>query len=217
MMFTRFPVYAVAFLSLATLLPGAAQAEGLYLKALGGLSSLQDASAQRQGVISTQGSYKTGFAAGSAVGYGLTPNFSTELEFLVRKSKLDKFDAAQLGTSGDYASVIVSLNALYTFDGWSTGANSRYRPFVGFGLGLVDETDFDVKGGTAPQEYEAFSELAWQARAGVDWEVNKDWSLTAELRYLDAGTPSLEAQRSGPDLKAGYSTVDLLVGVTYRF
>ncbi len=199
------------------LVPHGAAAEGLYVKALGGLSLLQDDTARRGSAPATDADYDSGFATGAAVGYALTPNFGTELEFMYRTADLGSFDNPSLGTAGDYASAILTAHAVYTFDGWYTGATGTCRPFIGIGLGVVEEVDFDLKGGTAPQEYEASGDLVWQVRAGADWAFAKDWSLTAEVRYLDMNTPDLKAASSGPDLKANYGTVDLLVGLTYRF
>jgi outer membrane protein W len=198
-------------------MPHSAAAEGLYGKALGGLSLLQDDAARRGSAPRTDANYDSGISTGAAVGYTLTPNFAAELEFMYRTADLGSFGSPGLGTAGDYASAIVSAHVIYTFDGWYTGATGTCRPFVGIGLGVVEEVDFDVKGGTAPQEYEASGDLVWQVRAGADWAFAKEWSLTAEVRYLDMNTPDLKAKSGGANLKAGYSAVDLLVGLAYRF
>ena len=207
-----------AILAAAVLLaPQGAAAEGLYVRALGGLSLLQDDTARLGTASRTDARYDGSFATGAALGYALTDNIAAEVEFMYRTADLGSFDIPTLGRSGDFASAILSAHAVYTFDGWYTGADSTCRPFIGLGLGVVEEVDFDLAGGTIAQAYQSSGDLVWQVRAGADWAFAENWSLTGEVRYLDMGTPSLEAKTSGPDLKAGYSTVDVLLGLTYRF
>ncbi|OYQ36921.1 hypothetical protein CHU95_02740 [Niveispirillum lacus] len=212
-LFLRFMIIPAMFLSA----PSKATAEGAYIKALGGLSVMQPDTARRGAMAPVGADFDSGFATGAAVGYAFTSNLAMELEFMYRTADLAKFDNPILGTVGDYASATVTAHALYTFDGWYTGAMGTCRPFIGVGLGTVEEVDFDLAAGISNQEYEASGDILWQVRAGADWAFAKDWSLTAELRYLDMGTPSLKSKSGGQNLVAGYSTIDLLVGLTYRF
>jgi opacity protein-like surface antigen len=55
-----------------------------------------------------------------------------------------------------------------------------------------------------------------QVRGGLNWEFNRNWILSSELRYFGVGTPTLNGP-AGRTLEAGYNTFDVLFGLTYRF
>lgn len=203
---------------LATAAPGAAQSwnEGIYIRLFGGASFLQDDTAKLSGAGSGSVSFDPGFAGGGAIGYEVTRNISAELELVYRSANVSRFGNAALGTGGDYASLAVMANVLYQFDGWSLGAGQRLRPFAGAGLGLIEEVDFDVTGGTRAGGYSDSGRLAVQFRGGLNWELSRNWILSTELRYFTAGTPKL-AGPSGRTLEVGYDTIDVLFGLAYRF
>lgn len=191
--------------------------DGVYLKLLGGGSFLLGDTASLNDGNRSDVDFSAGYAAGAALGYELTPNISLELEYMYRTGDVDSFSSAGFGSGGDFASVIISANALYQFDGWQAPVGGRLRPFVGAGIGVTQEIDFDVQGGTAAGEYSDSGGLAFQLRAGANWEIDANWILSAEARYFDAGEPSLKADRGGRKLDASYNGLEALVGLAYRF
>jgi opacity protein-like surface antigen len=198
--------------------PSAAQSwtDGVYIRLFGGGSFLRDDTATLSGVGSGSVSFDPGFALGGALGYEVTRNISAEIELAYRSSSVSSFGNPALGTGGDYASLAVMANVTYQLDGWNVGLGRRLRPFAGVGLGVIEEIDFDLKGGTGPREFSDSGRLAFQVRSGLNWELTRNWVVSSEVRYFSAGTPKLAGQ-AGRTLEAGYASVDVLLGLAYRF
>jgi opacity protein-like surface antigen len=190
--------------------------DGVTFRLFGGGSFLGDDTAKLSGTGSGSVSFDPGFAFGGAVGYELTPNISAELELVYRSAGVSRFGNPALGTGGDYASLAVMANVSYQLDGWAVGRGQRLRPFAGVGVGVIEEIDFDLKGGNSPREFSDSGRLALQARGGLNWELTRNWIASTELRVFSAGTPKLSGT-GGRTLEAGYQTIDLLLGLTYRF
>lgn len=188
-------------------------AEGVYLRALGGASFLADSDTTfTNPAENAEATFDVGNAAGLALGYNIDDNWSAEFEYMYRSGDLDSFSKSGLATGGDLASVILTGNVLYQFEGWTVMDGQRLRPYAGIGLGLTQEVDFDIEGGSRAGEYSDGGEFAYQLRGGVNWWLSDNWLTSAELRFLDAGNVEL-----GDGTKADYRTVDLLVGVGYQF
>lgn len=184
--------------------PAAAEGPGYYAKLFGGISSLQGNSAELGGT-SQPLSYDSGAIYGGAIGYdyGDRP-FRAELEFAYRTGE------ASGAFGGDYASTTVMLNGYYRF------SRGSFTPYAGLGLGYVTEIDFDVTSGPGIGEYSDRGLLAWQLVLGTDYALSDSVSLFGEARYFATETPTL-AGPGGASLSAGYDTVDLLAGVSFRF
>jgi opacity protein-like surface antigen len=191
--------------------------DGIYLKLSGGGSYLLGGDASLSDGSRSDVDFSAGYAAGAALGYELTPNISLELEYMYRTGDVDGFSSAGFGADGDFASVIISANVLYQFDGWQAPIGGRLRPFLGAGIGVTQEIDFDVQGGAAAGEYSDSGGFAFQLRAGANWELDANWILSAEARYFDAGEPGLKSDRGGRKLDAQYNGLEALVGLAYRF
>ena len=207
----------IAVLLAAATVAGAAVAQedgrGFYLKGFGGLSTLLGDDVTFRGSLDGGSgvSYGSGLIAGGALGFAYNPNLAAEVEYAYRTGDADGFRDG-VASSGDFASTSVMLNAIYTFDALGNGV----RPYVGLGIGAANEIDFDLEGGPNKGEYNDTWIFAFQGIAGLSYDITETWRLNGEVRYFDAGTPTL----SGPDgarLEARYNTFDALVGVTYRF
>lgn len=198
--------------------PSAAQSwtDGIYIRLFGGGSFLRDDTATLSGTGSGSVSFDPGFAWGGAFGYEVTRNISAELELAYRSGNVSSFGNPALGTGGDYASLAVMANVTYQLDGWTVGLGHRLRPFAGVGLGVIEEIDFDLTGGAGPREFSDSGRLALQVRGGLNWELTRNWVVSSEVRYFSAGTPKLSGQ-GGRTLEAGYASVDVILGLAYRF
>lgn len=202
-------------LTLATVIATCASsaiAEGFYLKAYGGLSTVGDTDV----AISTGGtdpgvSFGGGSTFGGAVGYTYPgTSLSAELEFTYRSGDSDTGATA----GGDFASTALMVNAVYAL-----GQTGAITPYVGGGLGLITEIDFDVPGGGGgggEVEYNDRGGLAAQLFAGASYAITERTALYGELRYFDAGSRTLSAD-GGAALDADYSTIDILFGASFRF
>lgn len=187
----------------------AALADNFYVKAYGGVSSIGDTDV----TISTGGtdsdvSFGSGSTFGGAVGYGYPGTaLSAELEFTYRSGDSDTGATA----GGDFASTSVMVNAVY-----SLGQTGAFTPYIGGGLGLVTEIDFDVPSGGGEIEFNDRGGLAGQIFAGASYSITDRTSVYGELRYFDAGSRTLSSE-GGATLDADYATIDILFGASLRF
>jgi opacity protein-like surface antigen len=193
--------------------------DGLYVEVFGGLHGLADGDV-KQGGITGKGSYGGGQIFGGAVGKKLTQNWSVETEFFYRSNDLDPVGSGPLAgsTKGDFASTNLMFNGVYTFtqqDG--SGLWGKFTPFVGAGLGFLQETDMDTTIGGVTRQYSDTWIPAAQLLAGVSYKVNATWSVFAETRYHHAGEVKLKFSKDSTVLKANYNGFSGIVGVRYSF
>ncbi|MEO9825639.1 MAG: outer membrane beta-barrel protein [Paracoccaceae bacterium] len=187
----------------------AAFAEGFYIKAFGGVSTVGETDVSiSTGGTDTDVSFGSGSSFGGAVGYVYPgTSLAAELEFTYRSGDSD----AGATVGGDFASTALMLNAVY-----SLGQTGAITPYVGGGLGLVTEIDFDVPGGGGEVEYNDRGGLAGQIFAGASYAITERTSVYGEVRYFDAGSRTLTAD-GGATLNADYSTIDILFGASFKF
>lgn len=189
---------------------------GWYLGLHGGLGQLRDGSFDQVsgGVTSAaDGSYDSGFLAGFSIGRRFDANWSAELDYTYRSNDvagIDLVGGGSLAQSGDYASVAILGNLRYDFR-----SGQRWRPYVGLGLGFLQEVDADL----APAGIEASEggTFAFQAMAGASFQVDRRWSLFAEARYLGTAGAELEDETSGDVYEADYDHLGLVIGARYGF
>jgi opacity protein-like surface antigen len=201
----------------ATGTPAAAApaSDGWYVEAFGGYSGLLDDRLTLDG-NTYDANYGSGFLGGAAVGYQWA-HFSVELEFFYRGNDVDtvRRDAERF-TGGDYASTNYFLNTQYTF-GSLAGNAAVIRPYIGVGVGLMQEIDMDLPGAGA-EDLSANWEFGFQALVGLRWEISPHWSLFTEGRYTYGGSPDLKSE-AGPDrtATADYNGWTALAGVRWTF
>jgi opacity protein-like surface antigen len=97
------------------------------------------------------------------------------------------------------------------------------EPYLGFGIGdaMVDVTTNASRPfgpPTAPVQLidDQVSGFAWQAIAGAAVPVSDDFALTAQVRYLDAGTLHGKDTRGQP-FQTGIAGTAIDLGVRYSF
>lgn len=199
---------------LAVTAPATAQEarEGFYAKIYGGYSTLLDDTVSRNGGRSAV-DYDGGLVTGGAVGYTYPgTNFASEIEYTYRSGDASGFDAG-FATEGDFASTSVMVNGYYRFDPVGGG---RFRPYIGAGLGYVTEIDFDLEGtGAAIGEYTDRGGVAFQVMGGAEYDLASRWSVNAEIRYFNAGSPGLTGP--GGMVEGDYQTIEVIAGVSFRF
>lgn len=201
--------------SVGTLTTAPTASTGLYLEGFGGFSGLLD-----DGLTLDENnydaSYGSGFLSGAALGYQWT-HFSLELEFFYRSNDVDTVSRGRdRFTDGDYASTNFFLNTQYTF-GSIAGQAAVIRPYIGAGIGLMQEIDIDLPGAGA-EDLSSTWEFGFQAIIGLRWEISPHWSLFTEGRYIHGGSPSLSAE-TGParSASADYNGWTALAGLRWTF
>lgn len=195
---------------------GAASAQSfdastVYLKAFGGATwpSGDDESVRFRGtnVGRVDLNYDTGYTLGLAAGFSPMPNIGLEFEYAYRNADYD--GSYRLGDErgkGDGTAKVNALmvNALYNFTGL---ANPQVVPYVGAGIGAAQ---LDYEGDTSTWNF------AYQAIAGVGYEVAPQWTIYGEGRWF--GTTDTKVWLGdGLATDLSYGTFDLLIGAKYQF
>lgn len=190
-----------------------------YLRANTGLSLMDDTRGQSQSVGSIDGSTKVelddGFFAGMAVGYRYGPNWAAEISWDYRSN--DSETTLADGTEfidGNYASNIFYLNGLYHFT-----ARESWEPYVGAGVGWIEEIDIDLENAGGEISYSGNGDFGLQVFAGVNYLIDDNWAINGEVRYGDFDDIDLdgEAGATGKIESLDYAPSTLQIGALYRF
>lgn len=133
------------------------------------------------GALST--SFDSGFVFGGAIGRKLNNNWAIELDWPYQSNDASEitFPNGAIGSKAQIASTGIYLNAVYSA---SQFGGDRWTPYIGVGVGYVDEVSLDVTLDGIERSFASKSDVSWQAFAGARYQLDKDWSVSAELRYL---------------------------------
>ncbi len=204
---------APASISTVTATPTAST--GLYFEGFGGFSSLLNDGLTLNGK-NYDASYGSGFLSGAALGYQWL-SFGLELEFFYRSNDVSSVSRGlERFAGGDYASTNFFLNTQYTF-GSIAGLAAVIRPYIGAGIGLMQEIDIDLPG-TGAENLSSSWDLGIQALVGLRWEISPHWSLFTEARYIYGGSPDMSTE-TGPSRSATaeYNGWTALAGLRWTF
>jgi len=201
---TGLVVFSATALFATVFLSGPALGNGLYLSGGVGASLATDADVTGTG-ISTDIEFDPGPVAMIAMGYGFDNNFRTELELAGRWN-----DAETVGSTsgtGDTTTTSGMINVLFDLD-----IEGDFVPYVGAGLGIANVEDNGiglVSGSTISDDDTVF---AYQAIAGISYDLSNSISLTADYRYFATDDVSLTTA-SGVSVEQEYSNHSVLVGL----
>ena len=188
-----------------------------YLKLVAGVGDLDDGGSldidDPRFSNATDSSYDLGFRSGLAFGWRLSDSFTFELEYLYSTNDLDEvvFADGQRFSDGNYASVVISANGYYFFR-----PGQSFRPYVGAGLGWVQEVDIDFEENGEEISFET-DDFGFQVMAGLLWDLGDRWSFDVQARYLIVSDLELEAEEGSGLVTADYEPLSLLAGISYRF
>lgn len=190
-----------------------------YLSAHTGLSQLSDTNGQTTDVSSVDGNatvdLNSGFLAGMAIGYQYNKNWAAEIAWEYRTNDSETILAdGTVFNEGNYASNIFFVNGIYTF-----ARDSVWEPYVGFGLGWVQEIDLDLEDENGEISFSGNGNVGAQLLAGMSYRYSEDWSLYGELRYSNFGKNDLDGEgiASGEIRDLEYTPLTFELGVSYRF
>jgi opacity protein-like surface antigen len=207
---------------LAALLPLGVYAqsqEGWFLRAYGGYSQHSDIDADTTGVatVSTQAdiSVDGGFTAGAGAGYRYGENWAVELawEYRSNDTETDLGGETQY-PDGNLASSTFYLNGYYHF-----AASGRWDPYIGAGLGWLQEVDIDLEGNGPERSYSGDGDTGFQLFAGANYDLTEHLVLQGEIRYAYFGDLDLEGEggAAGEFSSVDYDPLTLQLGLLYRF
>jgi len=162
-------------------------------------------------------SFGQGLGLGGDVGFRYGNGWAAEFEWNWRRHDLKsvRSSASTLATDGDFASNILFVNVLRRFPGAVGGST----PYVGFGVGYVQEIDFDINSGGAERAWSAQGKLGLQLIGGIEVPLGQAWRLAADVRLLRVGSVELPAEEgvTGRLSKPRYNPVSVQVGIRRAF
>ena len=158
---------------------------------------------------SASGEYSPGMMSGAAIGYDINERWGLEADWTYRSGDIDSIGTGgSVANSGDYASVAVTGNLIHSF-----ATDSPWRPYIGAGLGFLQEIDADLKPSGA--EVSDRGALAYQFLAGVGYRASDSIEITLEGRYL--GAEDVELTGEGQSFEAEYEHVGVMLGFRWLF
>lgn len=192
--------------------PAAAQAQW-YVGLDGGVDFLRDADIGGREADGTPITDKSASHAGYALlmqgGYDFGGP-KAEIELGWRSAGLKTLDGHDSKYGGSTSSLSLMANGLYEFL-----PKSSWHPFLGAGLGAA-RTSVRWKNDEGIFLKDADWVFAYQAIAGVSYDLNRNWALKAQYRYFGTLDPSYTST-SGDVGEVGYASHSILAGVTYKF
>ncbi len=202
-------------MSLGLMMPlaGVADDTGWFVKPYGGYSGLSDTSGSLNGEV-VDVSLDGGFAAGMGVGYRYNQRWSAEVAWEYRSNESETEVGPLTYGDGNYASNIFFVNGYRHFE-----PRGRFQPYVGVGLGWVQEIDIDLEGRGPEISYSGDGDVVFQVMAGADYLISEAWEISAEIRYANLTDVDLEGEGAAAGEIEGldYEPITFNLGVVYRF
>ena len=160
--------------------------------------------------------FDAGLGFGGDIGFRYGNGWAAEVEWNYRRHDLKSLSGSTTTVNdGDFASNIFFVNGLRRFPGTSGG----WTPYIGAGIGWVQEIDFDLNSGGTDRAWSKQGKVGLQLIAGAEIPMNKDWRLTADVRMLRLGSVELPAEEgvTGRLSKPDYNPVSVQLGLRRMF
>jgi outer membrane protein OmpA-like peptidoglycan-associated protein len=149
-------------------------------------------------------------AALASVGYAMGTGVRVEGEYFHNQINFNNIDSLH-GAGGHVSNNAMFLNVLYDFNSYS-----RFTPYVGAGVG----PDFaNVKSvGASGVGYLKGDTLvgAYQGIAGISTQLDPNWSVTADYRYIASFDPKVDSTAGGQG-RMDNASHNVILGVRYSF
>lgn len=158
--------------------------------------------------------FDMGFGFGGDIGFRYGNGWAAEVEWNYRRHDVKSL-TGNPGIDGDFASNIIFINGLRRFP----TASEKWTPYVGAGVGWVQEIDLDLNSGGTDRSWSKQGKLGVQLIAGAEFPIGKDWRLTSDVRVLRVGGVELSAEEgvTGQLAKPDYNPVSIQVGLRRVF
>jgi opacity protein-like surface antigen len=173
--------WGLAVAVMAVIVPSVASAQNIYAAIRGGPGFTADSLDGAFGLEDTT-AYKTGFTGSGAVGYSFPIGLRLEGEFGFIYIPLKSEGGEDV--DGSIKNYLLMANAYYDL---KLAALGPFKPYVGFGLGVARvniEQDIIRPDAGRVSVNQPRTSFAYQARAGVAYEVNRWLDLSLGYRYV---------------------------------
>lgn len=186
-----------AILAAVCLWPLSAFADGnrFYIGIHGGAMIVEDSDVSAGGASGTV-EFDTGFAVGGIFGYKLAQGVRFEGEYTYRRAGADGACVAGLGCASASDETVdghVSAHAIMA-NVWYEPSFGRWLPYVGGGAG-VGIVGYDADGtilGTPVEADDTDTVFAYQAGAGIGYELTENHMFSLGYRYWATTDPELD-------------------------
>ena len=193
--------------------------QGWFIKPVAGFSQMSSTEGNSVGIGAQDGLFdvdvSSGFFSGLGVGYRYNSNLSVEFSWEYRSNDSETTLAdGTLFDAGNYASSTFYLNGYYHFEN-----DKRWTPYLGLGMGWLQEIDIDLEGNGPEQSYSGDGEIGFQAMLGLEYDLSENWTMNTELRYARFSSIDLEGEDGalGRINDLDYDPLTLGLGFSYYF
>lgn len=187
--------------------PVTAQTNGWYTGLAGGVNWLAETDVTGSAVRSID--EDMGWAGLGKIGYGFG-NIRLEGELGYRQNDNGGTNVAGTSASGDVTNWSAMANLLYDFTGMG-----KFVPYVGVGVGASRIKADGRFGGTTFNDSDTVANV--QGIIGANYEINSNWLIGADYRYLTGQDPNFNTSNSAVKLNGDNSNHTVMLGFTYRF
>ena len=193
---------------------------GYYVRAWVGLTGLgtDDLTLNEDGTQSTASTdFSAGFTGGGAFGYRYGERWRVEVDATYRSAEVDRiqFAGGETFTDGNFASLVIGLTGIYDLRPLGQGRN--WKPYLGLGLGYVQEVDIDFEDASGETSFSS-DDVALTALGGIRYESGQRWFVDGEIRYLSLGDLDLDGESAGiGTVTADYDPLSFTFGFGWNF
>jgi opacity protein-like surface antigen len=155
--------------------------------------------------------FNSGYNVGVRGGYQLTA-WRFEEEYSYRRNSVAEYGESANGVSGNRHTNSIMTNVIYDFNtGWPI------TPHIGVGIGAMNVFD----GLKVPNRGLMFNDSSWQfayqAIAGLRYEINPVLALDFDYRYLATTESTFSIPNTSLHYRTGANTNNFVASLTYRF
>ncbi len=208
-----------AFLIMFMLANSVLATERFYSKIYLGASVLgnQEFSQSNFKPLGVKGEMETnlGYRAGFSIGWIWHNNFSSEITFdYVTNNAKTSFTDGSKFNGGDYSSRLHFINTYYHFN-----STNNFRPYVGLGIGMVEEIDIDLEDSNGEQSFSDNGDIGYQIIIGTDFKISEIWKLSCELANMSFAGPEFKQEGGSAIIfdDEGYEVWNLNIALKYEF
>jgi opacity protein-like surface antigen len=140
-----------------------------------------------------------GPAFAGSLGFRLSPQWRIEGEV--------SYTAGGMESGGEVQSRLALMNLYYDVDVGSR----KFKPFLSFGAGMVNHDIYRHGIDGLGMATESMSGMAWQAGAGLNYQLNDNLSFSGGYRHVGGAAVSGNGYAMDPD------SHEIRLGVKYKF
>ncbi len=192
----------------------AAAGEGPYLGVEGGVNWESPQNLHSDGAILDRLHFDDGWTAGVIAGYSTPFGLRPEIELDHRRNDVHR-DEYGLPVSGGENADSALANLWYDFK-LPNGPQQRFHPYIGAGAGALRLQNRSVSIGGIGTSADSDTKFAWQAGAGLGFDVTPRVTVSVDYRYLESDRGRFNVEFA-PSWHEDYRTQTALLSVRYSF